>query len=37
MTKIKLTTNNGKGNLFTIECYMPSFEPPNEKFARDML
>jgi hypothetical protein len=23
MTKIKLTTKKGKGNLFTIECYMP--------------
>ncbi len=30
MTKIKLTTKIGKGNLFTIECYMPSFEPQNE-------
>ncbi len=30
MTKIKLTTKKGKGNLFTIECYMPSFEPKNE-------
>ncbi len=30
MTKIKLTTKNDKGNLFTIECYMPSFEPQNE-------
>ncbi len=30
MTKIKLTTKKGKGNLFTIECYMPSFEPQNE-------
>jgi hypothetical protein len=30
MSKIKLTTNKGKGNLFTIECYMPSFEPQNE-------
>jgi hypothetical protein len=29
-TKIKLTTKKGKGNLFTIECYMPSFEPQNE-------
>ncbi len=27
MTKIKLTTKKGKGNLFTIECYMFSFEP----------
>ena len=30
MTKIKLTTKKGKGNLFTIECCMPSFEPQNE-------
>ncbi len=30
MTKIKLTTKKGKGNLFTIECYMPSFESQNE-------
>ncbi len=30
MTKIKLTTKKGKGNLFTIECYMPSFEPQNQ-------
>jgi hypothetical protein len=30
MTKIKLTTKKGKGNLFTIEYYMPSFEPHNE-------
>jgi hypothetical protein len=30
MTKIKLTTKKGKGNLFTIECYMPSFEPQNK-------
>ncbi len=28
--KIKLTTKKEKGNLFTIECYMPSFEPQNE-------
>ncbi len=27
MTKIKLTPKKGKGNLFTIKCYMPSFEP----------
>ncbi len=27
MTKIKLTTKKGKGNLFSIECCMPSFEP----------
>jgi hypothetical protein len=30
MKKIKLTTNKDKGHLFTIECYMPSFEPQNE-------
>jgi hypothetical protein len=30
MTKIKLTSKKGKGNLFTIECYMPSFEPQNQ-------
>ncbi len=30
MSKIELTTKKGKGNLFTIECYMPSFEPQNE-------
>jgi hypothetical protein len=30
MKKIKLTTKKGKGKLFTIECYMPSFEPQNE-------
>jgi hypothetical protein len=30
MKKMKLTTKKGKGNLFTIECYMPSFEPQNE-------
>jgi hypothetical protein len=30
MTKIKLTTKKEKENLFTIECYMPSFEPQNE-------
>ncbi len=30
MTKIKLTTKKGKGVFFTIECYMPSFEPQNE-------
>jgi hypothetical protein len=27
MTNIKLTTKKGKEILFTIECYMPSFEP----------
>jgi hypothetical protein len=30
MTKIELTTKNGKGIFFTIKCYMPSFEPQNE-------
>ena len=30
MTKIKLPTKKGKGNSFTIECYMPSFEPQNK-------
>jgi hypothetical protein len=30
MTKTKLTTKKGKGNSFTIEYYMPSFEPQNE-------
>ncbi len=30
MRNIKLATTKGKGNLFTIECYMPSFEPQNE-------
>jgi hypothetical protein len=27
MTKLELTTKKGNGNIFTIECYMPSFEP----------
>jgi hypothetical protein len=30
MTIIKLTIKKGKGYLFTIECYMPSFEHQNE-------
>ncbi len=30
MKKIKLTTNKDKGQLFTIECYLPSFEPQNK-------
>ncbi len=30
MTKIKSTGNKYKGHLFTIECYMPSFEPQNK-------
>ncbi len=34
MTKIKLTTKKGKGNLFTIECYMPSFEPQNQTVCK---
>jgi hypothetical protein len=34
MTKIKLTTKKGNGNLFTIECYMPSFEPQNETVCK---
>jgi hypothetical protein len=34
MTKIKLTTKRSKGNLFTIECYMPSFEPQNETVCK---
>ncbi len=34
MTKIKLTTKKGKGNLFTIVCYMPSFEPQNETVCK---
>jgi hypothetical protein len=34
MTKIKLTTKKGKGNLFTIECNMPSFEPQNQSVCK---
>jgi hypothetical protein len=34
MTKIKLTTIKGKGNLFTIECYMPSFKPQNKTVCK---
>ena len=30
MTKIKLTKKKDKGHLFTIECYMPYFEPQNK-------
>ncbi len=30
MTTIKLTTKKDKRNLFTIECYMSSFEPQNQ-------
>jgi hypothetical protein len=33
-TKIKLTTKKRKGNLFTIECYMTSFEPQNETVCK---
>jgi hypothetical protein len=34
MTKIKLTTKIGRGNLFTIKCYMPSFEPQNQPVCK---
>jgi hypothetical protein len=34
MTKIKLTTKKGKENLFTIECYTPSFEPQNQSVRK---
>ncbi len=34
ITKIKLTTKKGKGNLFTIDCYMPSFEPQNQSVCK---
>ena len=34
VTKIKQTTKKGKGNLFTIECYMPSFEPQNQSVRK---
>jgi hypothetical protein len=34
MTKIKLTTKKGKENLFTIECYMSSFEPQNQSVCK---
>ncbi len=34
MTKIKLTRKKGKGNLFTIECYMPTFEPQNQSVRK---
>ncbi len=34
MTKIKLTTKKGKGNLFTIECYILSFEPQNQSVRK---
>jgi hypothetical protein len=34
MTKIKLKTKKGKRNLFTIECYMPSFETQNQSVCK---
>jgi hypothetical protein len=34
MTKIKLTTKKGKGNLFTIECHMSSVEPQNQSVCK---
>ncbi len=34
MTKIKLTTKKRKGIFFTIECYLPSFEPQNETVCK---
>ncbi len=34
MTKIKLTRIKGEGNLFTIECYMSSFEPQNQSVCK---
>jgi hypothetical protein len=34
MKKIELTTKKEKGNLFTIECYTPSFEPQNESVCK---
>jgi hypothetical protein len=34
MRKIKLTTKKEKGKIFTIECYMPSFEPQNESVRK---
>ena len=33
MKKIKFTIK-GKGKLFTIECYMPSFEPQNKSVCK---
>jgi hypothetical protein len=30
MKKMKVTTKEGKEQLFTIEFYMPSFEPQNK-------
>ncbi len=34
MMKIILTTKKGKGNLFTIECFMPSFESQNQSVRK---
>ncbi len=34
MTKINLTTKKGKGNLISIECYMPFFEPQNQSVCK---
>jgi hypothetical protein len=34
MTYIELTTKKAKGNLFTLECYMPCFEPQNETVCK---
>jgi hypothetical protein len=34
MKKMKLTMMEGNGKLFTIECYMPSFEPPNKSVCK---
>ncbi len=32
--KMKLTMKEGKGKLFTIKCYMPSFEPQNQSVRK---
>jgi hypothetical protein len=29
MKKMKVTMTKGNGKLFTIECYMPSYQPQN--------
>jgi hypothetical protein len=34
MKKIKLTMKEGKGKVFAIECYMPSFEPQNQSVCK---
>jgi hypothetical protein len=34
MKKMKLTMMEGNGKLFTIECYMPSFEPQNTSVCK---